>query len=65
MIVIITRKTYDRVVRLSPPPHKHGNAVLTENFAMVLIPDALGEELARIHKHSEAAIEIVLEGIRE
>jgi hypothetical protein len=65
VIIVIPRETYDAVVRRTPPPHKHGNAALTENFAVVRIPDAMGQELHRIHPHSEAAIQIVLEGISQ
>lgn len=61
MIVIITRRTYDRILRLGPRPSGHEDAFLTRDFAMLTIPDALGEALHLIHPHSEEAIRIILE----
>ena len=63
MIIVITRRTYDRVLRLSPRPHTDNPRLLSRDLVIVSIPDAMGEELASIHKHSEVAIEIILEGI--
>ena len=61
MTIVITRKTYDRVVRLCPRPRTPNPRHLSADLVILSIPDVLADELHNIHPHTEEAICRLLE----